>query len=197
MRRKAEMRPSSGLPATLVAVVGVLLATACSDGYRDSTPTGPGTEPSYIALLLPAVQSAREAARSQQAAESPRFHIEQRQFEDGSAVGTALLVDAEAGYRLHLVFHEGSIGCTDDVPFVHLLLSWHAVPAGQASGGGGIWNSGTMTLTGSTVSSEPTHSWTVAILPFMEQGPVRVVPERIEFEAELEVLFVADPCAVR
>lgn len=195
MHCRTEMRPSSGLPATLVAVVGVLLATACSDG--DSTPTGPATEPSYIALLLPAVQSAREAARSQQATENPRFHIEQRLFDGGRAVGTAFFVDTEAGYRLHIVFHEGSIGCTDDMPFVHLLLSWHAVPAGETTGGGGIWNSGTMTLTGSTVSTAPEYSWIVDILPVMDQGPVRVVPELIRFEAELEVLFVADPCGAR
>lgn len=61
MRRKAELHPSSGLHAVLVAVVGVLLATGCSDAYRDSTPTGPGTEPAHIALILPAVQSAAAA----------------------------------------------------------------------------------------------------------------------------------------
>lgn len=182
--------------ASLIAVVTVSLGSGCSDAQRDASPTAPVTDRSHIALLLPAVQAARTMG-SGQPAEGPGFHIEQRLFADGHAVGTASLIDAQADLRLRLVFHEGSVDCANDVPLVHLLLSWHAPSAGGTRADGSIRNRGTMTLMGNTVSGAPTGTWTVTILPYIEQPSVRVVPEEIRFEAELEVVFLADPCAVR
>jgi hypothetical protein len=197
MHRQREAK-SSPCPSFLLFTVLVGLASAgCSDGYREPYPTGPADGPAYIALLLPAVQSAREAARSQQSAESPEFHLEQRLFEGGRAVGTGMLVDDESDLRFHLNFDEGDVGCVDDVPFVHLLLSWHAVPAGQPSGEPiRAAGRGSLTLMASSPDPAPTSSWIVDILPFIDQPPLLNVPERIRFEALLEVLFVSDPCTM-
>lgn len=172
-------------------------SAGCGDGYRDG-PTGPTDAPSHVILLLPTLQSAREAARGQQSAESHEFHLEERLFEGGRAVGTGMLVDDESGLRFYLNFHEGDVGCVDGVPFVHLLLSWHAVPAGQPASGEPIRarGRGSLELMASLPDPTPTSSWTVHILPVIDDPPLLNVPELIRFEALLEVLFVSDPCTM-
>jgi len=183
VRRRALAIPL----AALVALVG------CRDGVGGPEPASP-TPPPRLALLLPAVQAAREAARRAQSEDGTSYElrIEERLFADGRAVGTAALVDERSGVAYRYDFQAGRVACAAGAPVVYLVARAHATPhatpraAGAASGG--VWKTTNFLLTATTTPG----LWQLSISPAAGDDPPVHAPLRLR--AALEVRFASDPC---
>lgn len=105
------------LTTTLVALAG------CGENFAAPQGASAPEGPSHIALLLPAVQSARAAARPVQTSTGAvyTFGIQEMLFADGKAVGVATLSDPDnPSRRFHYRFETGETACENNTPTVRV-----------------------------------------------------------------------------
>lgn len=128
----------------LSAYVSVLLPTAllpllasCGDAFTGPEPASVPEDPSYIALLLSAVQTVRLDATLARTSEGTPYilTIQGMLHPDGRASGFISLVDPDdPSRRVHYVLREWTGECEGDTPMLHLSGFGHAVPSASAGG---------------------------------------------------------------